>query len=276
MLSDPYRLPAWWPGVERVEEVSRGRVDEGAAGPEGRQGRAGGLQPRGGRAAAPAHLAPRGRRSRPSSGSCPRPSTEFDLEPEGEATKRRPGRPGAPARAVAAGGAPGATRHGAQASGGAWTTSRRCSSEVVGVGRGRPRDARSPRPPRPACARSSGYRPGARHAGRLARAGPPAGRLAPRPAARAAGGRRAAGRPRGASVPRARQELPRPGAHPLRRWLERTRRRGQAALPRGGRGGAGRLPGGGGGRGAVRGGHVGGRGRRAAPRGLRGRRSRST
>jgi carbon monoxide dehydrogenase subunit G len=24
VLSDPYRLPAWWPGVERVEEVSAG------------------------------------------------------------------------------------------------------------------------------------------------------------------------------------------------------------------------------------------------------------
>jgi uncharacterized protein YndB with AHSA1/START domain len=24
VLSDPYRLPAWWPGVERVEEVSEG------------------------------------------------------------------------------------------------------------------------------------------------------------------------------------------------------------------------------------------------------------
>lgn len=24
VLSDPYRLPAWWPGVERVEEVSDG------------------------------------------------------------------------------------------------------------------------------------------------------------------------------------------------------------------------------------------------------------
>ena len=98
---------------------------------------------------------------------------------------------------------------------------------------------------------------------------PPAG-----PGARAPGGRRGRGarerRPRGPHRARAGALAIRPGAHPLRRRLERARRRGGAGIARAGGGGARglRRPAGGGGpvwRRHERGGRRGAGARRASP-----------
>ena len=103
MLARPVPAAGLVAGRRARRGGRRGRLDEGAARPEGGQGRAGGLHPRGRRAAAPAHLAPRGRgvavRAHHVRGALPRSSSSRRARPRRSCWPR----PGEAARLVAAG-----------------------------------------------------------------------------------------------------------------------------------------------------------------------------